>query len=335
MKKLLFSLMFMVFAFVYLTGCKQDPSSSTSTMPMSANATTTAHPAWTFPHSKTVNGSSRSTIDVSDSDASNSAHVYTSSNSAYRNITATWSASGGSVSFVEQTTSGWGAYSIKSVDVSVSNGVAQGSNTKTIYSTALSDSLKIRAQAWCPASTNAKIAFIGQTPSGWGVYTVSTSGGTATKIFSTASGDGLGAGITWSNDGTQLAFVYGTGTNPIIPSIKVIDASTGVVNATLTSGYVTISSPIVWSHSGLDNIAFSADKLTGNHSADYNLYTIGTTSGSTETQIVNGYGGSGNWSPDNSELVFNDNAVTKKVTVATGATSTVGSGTPYGDWKKP
>jgi len=289
------------------------------TSPPPANA----HPAWTHTGSTTIRKISYYTVAVSDSDGMNETNVYTASSSSSRIYGETWSSSGGSISFIE-------GNAINAVDVTVTNGVPTGSNSRTIYTPA--SGVTVKAQAWSQASTVAEIAFVTKDASGYEVYTVSTSGGTATKIFSAATGDIMGAGITWSNDGTQLAFVYVSGTTV---SIKVIDATTGAVNATLASGsgYASIWSPIVWSHSGEDKICFSATTVAGGSTATYNLYTIGVTAGSTETKVISGYNAF--WSPNNSELVYTDesNNVTTKVTVGTGATTTVGTGTPYGDWK--
>jgi hypothetical protein len=326
MKKLLFSLTITIFAVALLTGCQQDPSSSANSfMPMSASTSTTAHPAWTFTRSTVIRHNTYYTVAVSDSDATNTTDVYTSSVALKSLSSLTWSASGGSISFIES-----GTGTIRAVDVTVTNGVPKGSNARTIYTAA--SGMTLKAQAWSQASTVAKIAFVAKDASGYAVYTVSTSGGTATKIYSPASGDNLGPYVTWSNDGTQLAITYLTGTTL---SIKTIDATTGTVNANLVSGsgYTNIGT-VVWSHSGVNTLAFSA--TTTGYVKDYNLYTISPTSGSTETFLINGYHPF--WSPDNSELVYEDDSngnVTKKVTVGTGATTTISGYAPYGDWKQP
>jgi hypothetical protein len=329
MKKLLFSLTITIFAVAYLTGCKQDPSSSMNSMPMSANTTSNAHPAWTFTSSTIIKHSTYYTVAVSDSDATNNTNVYTSS-VALKSITSpTWSANGGSISFIETGTS-----TIRAVDVTVSGGVPKGSNARTIYTAA--SGMTLSHQAWCPNSTNAKIAFVAKTSTGYGVYTISTSGGTATEVYSAASGDAIGA-ISWSNDGTQLALAYKTGTTLVI---KVIDASTGAESATLASGsgYLNIGT-LAWSHSGSNTLAFAATKVSGGNVQDYKIYTIAPTSGSTETLLITGYNAS--WSPDNSELVYSDDsnppAVNRKVTVGNGGTSGVIGSYDISiiDWKQP
>lgn len=340
MKKLIPFFALLLAGGIFLNSCSKDMGSSPSEiMPMSTTTTADAHPAWTYVASAVISKKTYYTVAVSDSDGTDAANVYTSASTTNRILTPTWSSSGGSVSFVEGPTSaGWGAYSIKAVDVSVSGGVASGSNSRTIYSNVTSDSLKVRAQAWSQLSSVAKIAFVGQTPTGYGIYTVSTSGGSATKIYSAASSsDIIGASLAWSNDGTQITFAYKSGSNS--PSIKVIDASTGTedVNLTTTANFVSIGN-LAWSHSGSDKIAFSATTSTSGAANLYNVYTIATTSGSTESLIHNGI--TSFWSPDNSELVMtiydaSNNAITTKVTVGTGGTTTVGTAVRYGDWKQP
>lgn len=340
MKKLLYLSAIMIIAFAYLAGCKQDPSSSNGTMTMTTNTTTSAHPAWAFTSLKTVNSYGYTTIAVSDSDGTNATNVYTSAlnDTKLKTSSASWSASGGSVSFIETTSGSWGATSIKSVDVSVSGGVVSGSNVQTIYSRATSDSTSIRAQAWSQTSSVAKIAFIARTPTDDGVYLVSTSGGTATKIYSIAKSSGyLGTSITWSNDGTKIAFIEQDGTSASHTSaIKVINTS-GTVQATLESGTFTAIGNVTWSHTGTDMIAFNARTTTTNYTTDNYLYQISPVSGSTSSKIIQG--SNPRWSPNNSELVYNiantlTNAGTNKVTVGTGASTFVGTYIGYGDWKQ-
>jgi hypothetical protein len=343
MKKLLFSLSIMIFAVAYLTGCKQDPNSSmNSLMPMKAPPPADAHPAWAFTSSKTVGSSVYSVIAVSDSDQTDVANVYTCGASNLMANSATWSTTGASISFIEhpQIASAWGTYTIKSVDVSVSGGVASGSNVQTIYSRVTSDSMQIAAQAWCPASGVNKIAFIGHTPTEDDIYTISTSGGTPTKIYSVAKADGnIRKFITWSNDGTELAFALDTGTSTNFKdAMKIIDLS-GNVQATLIPGKYLAIFGVKWSHSGTDKISFHATTSTSGASTSYDIYTIGTTTGSTETKIVSASSSNAFWSPNNSELAYDipsgTNAGVNKINVSSLANTFVGTSHQFGDWKTP
>lgn len=351
-----------------LAACEQDMNSSNlKNQPMGAKVTTDAHPAFVYSISEQVfergNWVNYYSVSVSDSDGTDAAKIYTAASTSVSDVSATWSATGTSVSFIEKPSGdGWGAYAIKAVDVSVSRGTASGSNTRTIYSTSTSDSLKILGQAWCHASGVNKIAFIGRTPNEWGIYTVSTSGGSPTKIYSLSTSNGNfdnSYAITWSNDGTKLAFVEVSSTPSY--SIKVISSS-GSVSATLESGTYQEIDWLQWSNSGKNEIAFSAVK-TGvtpgyGHFLGRDLYTIGTTSGSAATLLVAGQtqyeGGksmlSPYWSPNNSELIYTqfgvtytvtDSSVTSvagsvqfKVVVGTGTATNIGQ-LKYGDWKTP
>ncbi len=347
MKKLLFSFLIMIFAVALVTGCRQDPNSSLNNQPTSTQVTHDAHPAWAFTglYSVTSHGSATgySTIAVSDSDQTDVANVYTCATTSLMANSATWSTSGASISFIEhpQFASAWGSYIIKTVDVSVSGGVASGSNVQTIYSRALADSMQITAQAWCPASGVNKIAFLSHTPIEDAVYTISTSGGTPTKIYSIAKANGnFRKFITWSNDGTELAFAVDTGTSTnIADALKIIDLS-GNVQATLIPGKYLAIFGVQWSHSGMDKIAFQATTSTSGNSTSYDTYTIGTSTGSTETKVISANSSRAFWSPNNSELAYDifpteTNSGVNKINVGSGTITFVGTSHKFGDWKTP
>ena len=348
MKKLLFSLSIMISAVALVVGCRQDPNSSAnSLMPMSSPPPADAHPAWAFTglHSVTSHGitTGYSTIAVSDSDQTDVANVYTCAASNLMANSSTWSTNGASISFIEhpQVASAWGSYIIKTVDVSVSGGVASGSNVQTIYSRATSDSMQITAQAWCPASGVNKIAFIGHTPVEDAIYTIPTSGGTPTKIYSIAKANGnFRKFITWSNDGTELAFAVDTGTSSNYKdALKIIDLSGNVQATLIPDKYVAIFG-VQWSHSGTDKIAFQATTSTSGSSTSYDTYTIGTSSGSTETKVISANSSRAFWSPNNLELVYDisatgTNSGVNKMNVGSGTNTFVGSSHKFGDWKTP
>jgi hypothetical protein len=337
MKKLLSVLTILILG-MYFSSCQNDSASTNSlTMKAPPPPPPNANPAWTYRNDVLVKshgvGIPYGTVAVSDDGGANSANVYTAATDANNGVSPsnmTWSANGGSVSFTETPVGTSTALPlIKAVDVLVVGGVATVSNARTIYTGTTTD--KILGQAWCPASTNAKIAFItkNNTSGVYSISTVSTAGGAATSIYSAPAGDLVGSRITWNSAGTELAILYKTGT---ALSIKVIDAATGAEIANLVAGtYVNISH-IVWSNTGLDKIAFDATLTTTGSVADYNLYTIAPTNGSTETLVTAGFNPF--WSPDNSTLVFEDGlSNTKKVVVSTGVVTTVGANIPYGDWK--
>jgi hypothetical protein len=361
MKSLLSHGSILILAVTIIAGCQQNPSSTgmpNVQLPLSAHggSTADAHPAWTFMSSSTSRGHTYSTVAVSDSDGTDNANVYTASSVGLDTRFPSWSANGSSISFVEAParssdggwlqTSVWGACSIKAVDVSVSSGLASGSNARNICSYSLADSVKIIVQAWCPASGVNKIAFIAITPTEEGVYTVSSSGGTPAKIYSVnLSSAGLNpgplvcGGLTWSNDGTKIAFVESSPVSTPYASrvymIRIIDL-TGAVQVTLDSA-VHVIGGLKWSNAGLDKIAlYSSTIMNTADPKNYDLYTIATTAGSTAS-LVKTAAHEAFWSPDNSEVVCTDYSSTStcvKIDVASGTKTTVG-GIPYGDWKRP
>jgi hypothetical protein len=312
-----------------------------------------AHPAWAFGMEWIDNNYVyHYSIAVSDVDGSDRADVYTPSTG--RTIgAARWSQNGTSVSFYEcppltsntgswYTRFVWGNYAIKAVDVSVVRGVAVGSNVRTVFSSTTSDSMRIVSQAWSPATSGLganKIAFMVYTPTQSKIYLVSTSGGTATQIYAVNNtSNRLNAGtITWKSDGSRLAFSQYSGTSTgeadVTYSIKIIDLS-GTVQTTLIDGSYPIGG-CQWSNAGTDRIAFyKSSVINPSVAADWNVYTIGTSSGSTPSSVVSGIYSTPFWSPDNSELVyFKPSLGSYRINLFTFATTLVIQSNHYGDWK--
>jgi Tol biopolymer transport system component len=302
-----------------LAACKQDPVTPQGTQfPLTASGTGDAHPALTFV-SRTTDVNHRPTIAVSDSDGTDYADVATC-HSGYFATAPTWSASGASVSYAETDASNpWHGSSLRAVDVEVSNGRAHGINARAILNLSQTDSMYIRGQAWSPSSSNNEIAFIAHTPTEEAIYLISASGGTPTKIYSinnlvghialtapTAQYYGLAVDnastVTWSGDGSKLAFVLvtmPTATSDSVTAIKVIDRSGSLINTPASYvGAALIESP-QWSHAGLDKIAF--------YSSSVGFMLVGALDGSTPQWLVDlssGYPTHIHWSPDNSEFIF-------------------------------
>ncbi len=344
---------------VIMIGCSHDSVSpvGTSAEPL-ARVTSSPHPAFVFKSTNITKGRGYYALAVSDSDGTNHFVVYTCPTTTVESRFPTWSPDGASVSFVEgpyptnnwYNSSKWGDCSIKAIDLSVTRGTVSGGNTRTICSYALADSVKIIVQAWCPAAGVNKIAFLAIEPHSYSIYTVASNGGTPTKIYSVdttsrilSPGPYTCPDLTWSNDGTKLAFVErspeSTPAADRIAMIRVIDLSGNIV-ATLDSG-AHILGGAQWSHAGEDVISYhGTTQLLSTTNTDYNVYTIGTTSGATPT-LVKSAAGAARWSPDNSELIYTDYATSTgavaKIDLATGATTSLSQVTvaDYGDWKKP
>jgi hypothetical protein len=357
MKQLFSFCALLLVAGAFLVGCDQDPNASGPDMrPMAAKGkpTPNANPAWVFPSSTFSKGKTYPSIAVSDVDGSDLIHVYLSPVSTNRPLFATWSPTGESVSFVDMPAiisngwySGtqWGNYTLNIVDVSISGGKVAGSNLRTIFSVTSADQMKIVAQAWCPATSGAgagKIAFTVYTPTESRIYLVSENGGTPTLIYSTTNTDARihGNSLTWSGDGTKLAFDQFSGTSTadgdLVYAIKIIDLS-GAVLATLIDGSNRIGE-LQWSNAGLDMLTYEStpvDPPTSATSDDWKTYIIGTTAGSTPTEILSGTGNSYGiyWSPDNTELVYRYKDQSTYIYNIATATSTYVGQVPNGDWK--
>jgi hypothetical protein len=308
-------------------------------------------------------GQNRFTIAVSDSDGTDKSNVYIAGGSEQLRYP-TWSPTGGSISFVSgpapvatwyNNTTNYGAYSIKAVDVSVSNGTAVGSNARTICSYTSSDQIVVVEQRWSPTSTVDKIAFIAVTPAGWGIYTVSASAGsTPTRIYLAPSNSKINPGplegnaLGWSNDGSQIAFVErDSATNGTITyAIKIIN-SDGSGTPTTLQEVNNVLGGVQWSHPGQNNqnkLVYYRVTPNAGTTSDIDLYTIGTSSGSTPTALVTSAANQF-WSPDNTSVIYQDytnssTPVMKKIDVASGTITTLSIATAsyyanYGDWKQP
>jgi hypothetical protein len=366
----------LLLASAWLASCEAPSDSSDSVMrpgPSSnghggGGSVADAHPAWTFMATAATQyhgtNTTRTTIRVSDSDGTDYADIYTATNSTSVEQVRypTWSPNGSSISFVDGVppTSTWyanatnyGNYSIKTVDVSVANGVASGSNVRTVCSYTSSDQIVIVEQRWCPAPSVDKIAFIGVTPAGWGIYTVAASGATPTRIYLAPSNARINPGplegnaLGWSNDGSRIAFAQrdSASDGTLSYSIKIINVSDGSVATTLDDGSDHVLGGVQWSHSGAFNqnqlSYYRTTVMTNPATSDWNLYTI-STSGSTPS-LVSTAAMMGFWSPNNSELVYTayttSGAVIKKIDVASGSTTALSISTGYvanyGDWKQP
>jgi hypothetical protein len=330
------------------------------------NTTADAHPAWTFMSTTSGHGAnspSHWTIAVSDSDGTDQTTVYTASGaqSAEQVRFPTWSPNGASISFVDgvppigtwyASSTNYGAFSIRAVDVSVSNGVVTGSNARTLCSYTSSDQMVIVEQRWSPTSTVDEVAFIGATPAGWGIYTVPASGGTPTRIYLAPANAEINPGplegnaIGWSNDGSQIGFAErdSASDGTVTYALKIINSDGSGTPTTLDEGNHVLGG-VQWSHAGSNNqdvlSYYRSSVMPSPAVTDIDLYRI-STSGGTPTLIVS-HGIDGFWSPNNTELIYTDYTTTspvmKKVDVASGSTTTlsipVGVVANYGDWKQP
>ena len=351
MKKLLFSLTIMIFAVAYLTGCKQDPSSSANNlMPMTQPPPSAAHPAIAYHGIVNVTSghtiTSYDAISVMDTDGTHQTNLVTASsnNNSQFLRDPSWNYSGTSMTYRDYTSGNYPSY-IKAVDVTVnSSGVPVGSNQRTIYSLALSDSAWIKSgPVWSATSATGKIAFtrqhIGSQNGLAELCTISQSGGTVTVLASYKHFNTQGAVMsqyvnpTWSPDDSKIA-VFRMDTIGKT-SIMIFDASTGAAldSIPLATGIVRA---LEWSRTGANLLVF--EQAATSSSPVYIYYTAPTTGSTPTTNSV--VGQFATWSPNNSSLIYvnvaSSNALTK-VTAQTSSTTQLTTAGPTGtaiNWKR-
>jgi hypothetical protein len=348
-----------------LSSCKQDSQSPTGpNLPLSAGGSggsggtsTPAHPAVTYRGNVTIKRAGYSTIAVMDSDGTHQTNIVTAASDGNTEnlVNPTWNYSGTSIAYSDQ---GAGLYVtnsngvilgvnpsyIKAVDVAVnSSGVPVGSNGRTIYSLAASDSATMFARpVWCSTSSTAKIAFvrdyIGSKLGQSELCTISQSGGTPT-VLSTVHATFLHSYVwpTWSPDDSKIAAVRWDTTSSTYShaTIMIFDASSGSALDSIPFSARNIGS-LEWSRTGANELVFKAFTTT---SGPYLIYYCAPTTGSTPT-TNSVAGGDGTWSPNNSSVMYIYNNIAPPALLKnipqTGTTSTVQSSF-YGqmlNWKR-
>lgn len=349
MQKLLSASLLAAFAAFAFVSCSQDPQSpnGASTLALKSSAggsggSTPAHPALTFANQVNV-GTSRNPVlywdlQVSDSDGTHITTIYTASSTTEEVSSPTWSPDGKSICFLDL--NGNFTRAIKAIDVSVnSSGVAVGSNLRTIYVPSASDSVILTNPRWCQNSTTGQIVFTrlhdGYTQRYLSeICTVSQSGGSPT-VLASIQGSGHGADgrfslPCWSPDDSKIAARRQDTTisGVIYCTIMIFDASNGNATDSINLHSSALNpSPLVWSHSGMNQLAFGASG---------NLYYCAPTTGSTPS--TNGVTAQLNcWSPTNSSLlVGGQGAALQKNTPFTTSLSNIASAfydIPQIDWK--
>jgi hypothetical protein len=214
-------------------------------------------------------------------------------------------------------------------DVAVVNGIATGSNTRTVYS---NSDLYNTPISWSSTSTTNAIAFVTRPAGTYSANTimrVSASGGSASVLYQSPSGySGIYRCPTWSNDDSRIAFIDhpGPATSGIVDTLRVIDASTGALLAS-NALPTTTASVLEWSRSGLDTLVLGlSDKSR--------LYYVGPMTGVTSTDNV--AGGNPTWSPNNSAVASSTTAGAWQKTAAfsTSSSTVVSGAAADGVWKK-
>ena len=328
----------LLLAGVFFTSCNKDSGLTNPTLPMKAGGGGgTANPAIAYINSTTSGGHTYSTIGVMDTTGANAMDIVTASFNTIQGKFAhtSWNYSGSSITYGTYETSSW---AINAVDVSVnSQGKPVGSNVRTIYSLAASDSIRIlTGPAWCATSSTGEIAFtrLHTDQADYGVTdlcTISQSGGTPTVLasFKKLKGTvclGLYEYPTWNSDDSKIAVLRQDTNNHY--TIVIFNASTG---AALDS--IPVSSAcrdLEWSRSGTDELVYS----NSNGSAYVISYVTPSTGSTPSTNSIAGTYPT--WSPNNSGIMFRPaSGAMEKLVPYTTSTTTVGSSS-YSDlnWKR-
>jgi hypothetical protein len=280
-----------------------------------------------------------------DSDGTHQTNIVTcGSNNTVEAYTYTnWNYSGSSIAYRDVKSGNYPSY-IKAIDVSVnSKGVAVGSNNRTIYSLASSDSAYILSgPSWSATSSTAKIAFtrqhIGSQLGLAELCTIAQSGGTVTVLDSykrlNAQGHVISEYIypTWSPDDSKIAVMRMDTIG--YTTIMIFNASTGAAldSIPLSTGVVR---ELEWSRTGANLLVF--EQAASSQSPIYVYYCTPTTGSTPATNSVSGQFAT--WSPNNSSLMFvntaSNNTLTK-VTAETNSTSAIQTyfATNWLNWKR-
>jgi len=201
------------------------------------------------------------------------------------------------------------------LDVAVVNGVPQGSNLRQIVA------CWCATVAWSPLGS--EIAYMRQSGVTKTVEAVPASGGTPQVIYTSVGGDLRH--VTWSSDGTRIAFIQAEAADNSERSIKIVERLSGTVTHTLLQGQYYLQG-LDWARGGVDALAFhnGAEDPT-------RIYTVDIGTGVVTPVITARLCGYPSWSPDNTKLVYcvrtsNGNVqYLQTVSLSTGQTQTLTS----------
>jgi Tol biopolymer transport system component len=265
---------------------------------------------------------SSSAILVMNDDGSNQTVVY-----GGRVFQPSWSPDGHSIAFLEAP---GGQPRLMRIDVTVVNGVPQGSNPTQLNQ---GDCGGCSHPAWSPGGDEIVVSGSADDPAGR-LFVIPASGGAVQTLYTPPAGYAAKY-PTWSPDGTRIAFVEG-GMGET--AIKILDRATGTVTNTLLQGQFVIGY-LDWARTQ-DTLAFEADPYSGSPGSDGSLYTLdvplpGQPAGTPSFVISDA--SSPSWSPNDTQIVFDTSHTApfkvKKITLATGVVKILAnSASP--DWRR-
>jgi len=211
------------------------------------------------------------------------------------------------------------------LDIGVGSGVPQGSNLRQVVS------CNCWFVAWSPLGAELAFTRTGAVPRT--VEVVSSAGGTPMVLYD--GGGGTLQHVTWSSDGTRVAFIEQDAVT-FERSIKIVERSTGTVTHTLLQGQYYLSS-LDWARQGVDTLAFN------NGAEDPSrIYRIDIDSRVVTPVVTARLCGYPSWSPNNGKIVYcersgkgnrqTDSILT--IDIATGLKQTLATNAWAPDWRR-
>lgn len=262
-------------------------------------------------------------IKVMNTDGSNQATIYEGD---FHTTGLSWSPDGSSLAFSVFGTP-QGDFSLWRIDIEVVDGAPQGMNAQRLAGP--EDCNACTGPAWSPVGGEIAIgAGVGVFPSY--VTVVPDTGGPAQVIYTGPQETTGCKEVTWSSDGSRLAFVevdMTTGDK----YIKVIERATGTVTHTLVEGMFDTIEGLEWGRQGSDELAFGGQS----EGVGFSLYILDIATGALEQ--VRG-GDQPSWSPDNSMMVFvtlgKGQPRIKTIDLGTGDVTTLANRGKLPDWRR-
>ncbi len=243
---------------------------------------------------------SLTTLKVMNADGSNATTIYTSPQFIQPASNLSWSPDGRSIAFSEAAGAGT---DLCRIDVSVVNGVPQGSN----YTVLLADP-GAGVGYWSPVWSPLGDEIVFEEINSESLMAIPADGGTPVTLYTAGAGRSLGR-PSWSPDGASIAFHEAASSDGTADVVQILDRANGTITTTIELGQDNWNFlHIDWARTQ-NKIAFAAMVNGGTA----NVYLLELTAGSTPQFVCAGR--SPSWSPDDSELVI-DYLYRNKWTVA-------------------